>query len=275
MQQKKNTMQLIYKVYFGLGLAYCTNLSYAQNTLFVGAGVQNFSLIEKDLQTGKQLVKEQGNIPTIIYGLDWPINPKLHFQAQVQQSYGVMPYDGQTQSGIPHQSDTTHFLSQGMAAIGFLPIPQTEIYMGMHAQENIRNVANKNNVYGATETYDELFAKIGLRQQLLATPKQMLSLWGELYAPLYAQSFVDARTSDDVTLELSKGKANAWGFDYFYHYSQTTDYFVKAVSFAHNYQKSSIASKTFYGQATGSYLYQPPIFFKQQSLYAGLAWYFN
>jgi hypothetical protein len=256
-------------------LAIISHSCYAQNTLFVGAGVQNFSLIEKDLQTGKQLVKEQGNIPTIIYGLDWPINPKLHFQAQVQQSYGVMPYDGQTQSGIPHQSDTTHFLSQGMAAIGFLPIPQTEIYMGMHAQENIRNVANKNNVYGATETYDELFAKIGLRQQLLATPKQMLSLWGELYAPLYAQSFVDARTSDDVTLELSKGKANAWGFDYFYHYSQTTDWFIKAVSFTHNYQKSSIASKTFYGQATGSYLYQPPIFFKQQSLYAGLAWYFD
>ena len=85
-------------------LAIISNLCYAQNNLFVGIGVQDFSLIEKDLYTGIQLVKEQGNIPTIIYGLDWPINPKLHFQAQVQQSYGVMPYDGQTQSGIPHHT---------------------------------------------------------------------------------------------------------------------------------------------------------------------------
>jgi hypothetical protein len=256
-------------------LAATSKLCYAQNSLFVGAGIQNFSLIEKDRQTGKQLVKEQGNIPTIIYGLDWPINQQFHFQGQIQQSYGVMPYDGQTQSDIPHQSDTTHFLSQGMASIGFLPIKQSEIYIGIHAQKNVRNVANKNNVYGATETYDELFAKVGLRQQLVATPKQKLYVWGEVYAPLYAQSFVDARTSDDVTLELSKGKAKAWGVDYIYHYNTKTDWFIKVVSFTHHYQESSKANKTFYGQATGSYLYQPPIFFKQQSLYAGLAWHFD
>lgn len=256
-------------------LATITNLSYAQNTVFAGIGVQNFQLIEKDIITGQQLVKEQGNIPTIIYGLDWPINSKLHFLGQIQQSYGTIPYDGQTQSGIPHQSDTTHFLSQCMAYIGFLPIKNMEMYVGVLGQENVRNVANQNNVYGATETYDELFAKVGLRQQLFSTPHQQLFIWGEIYGLIYAQSTVDSRTSDDFTLELSHSKANAWGIDYAYHVNKKTDFFIKGVSFSHSYKQSTFAQNTFYGQKSGGYFYQPPIYFKQQSVYAGLAWYLD
>ena len=252
-----------------------SSLCSAQNSLFVGAGIQDFSLTEKDHYSGQQLVKEQGAIPTIIYGLDWLINPKFHLQGQVQQSYGVMPYDGQTQSGIPHQSETTHFLTQGMASIGFLPIKESEIYLGLHGQENIRNVANKNNVYGTTETYDEFFAKVGLRQQLIKTARQQFHIWGELHALLYAQSMVDARTSDDVTLELKKAKAQAWGFDYLYHYNHKTDLFIKGISFSHHYQESTFADKTIYGQPINFYLYQPPIYFKQHSLYTGLSWRFD
>lgn len=249
--------------------------SYAQNSVFIGVGIQDFSLTEKDLNTGQQLVKEQGSIPTIIYGLDWLINPKFHLQGQVQQSYGVVPYDGQTQSGVPHQSETTHFLTQGMASVGFLPIKESEIYLGLHGQENIRNVANKNNVYGATETYDEFFAKVGLRQQLIKTTRQQLHIWGELHELLYAQSMVDARTSDDVTLELKNGTAQAWGFDYLYHHNNKTDWFIKGVSFSHHYRKSTITDKTINGQPTNYYLYQPPIYFKQHSLYIGLSWRFD
>ena len=247
----------------------------AQNSLFIGAGIQDFSLTEKDLYSGQQLVKEQGTIPTIIYGLDWPINPKFHLQGQVQQSYGVMPYDGQTQSGIPHQSNTTHFLTQGMASVGFLPIKESEIYLGLHGQENIRNVANKNNVYGATETYDEFFAKVGLRQQLIKTARQQLHIWGEIHELLYAQSLVDSRVSDDVTLGLKKGKAQAWGFDYLYHHSNKTDLFIKGISFSHHYRESTVVAKTINGQLINYYIYQPPINFDQKSLYIGLAWRFD
>jgi hypothetical protein len=260
--------------FFGI-FSSISSLCSAQNSLFVGAGIQDFSLTEKDPYSGQQLVKEQGAIPTIIYGLDWLINPKFHLQGQVQQSYGVMPYDGQTQSGIPHQSETTHFLTQGMASFGFLPIKESEIYLGLHGQENIRNVANKNNVYGTTETYDEFFLKVGLRQQLIKTARQQFHIWGELHALLYAQSMVDARTSDDVTLELKKAKAQAWGFDYLYHYNHKTDVFIKGISFSHHYQESTFADKTIYGQPTNFYLYQPPIYFKQHSLYAGLSWRFD
>ena len=97
----------------------------AANELYIGAGTQLLTLIEKDRITGKQLVQEQGWMPSAIYGFYWPME-RLRLNAHVQQSFGFMPYDGQTQTGVPHQSETTHYITQGHASIVYLRICVTE-----------------------------------------------------------------------------------------------------------------------------------------------------
>ena len=123
--------------------------AHATYELYIGAGTQQLTLIEKDRETGQQLVQEQGWMPSAIYGLYLPID-RLRINAQVQQSFGFMPYDGQTQTGVPHQSETTHYITQGNASFGFMLAQLTEVYTGLNIQEDVRNVANRNNVYCAT-----------------------------------------------------------------------------------------------------------------------------
>ncbi|HQV21512.1 MAG TPA: hypothetical protein PLJ88_00295 [Agitococcus sp.] len=249
--------------------------AYAQYDLYVGLGGLNYRLLEHDLYSNKQLVKESGILPSINYGLNYQFHPKFLLHIQAQQSYGVVDYDGQTQTGIPHQSDSTHLVSQGAASIGYLFLEQSELYIGLHGQQDLRDVANRNGVYGATEIYTKLFSKIGLKQVVKFNTAHSLSLFAESYQPFFAESYVDSRVSDDVTLSLKKGSAKAWGVKYLYQYSPTKGLFLDYRDFSARYQQSSQASQTFYGQATGKFLYQPPIQFKQHTLAAGLTWYFD
>ena len=264
------------KLYLPLSLVFfsCTP-SYAQHTIHLGGGGLNYQLTENDLYTHQQLVKESGTLIGLVYGLDYPFNHNLMLHAQAQQSYGIIDYDGQTQTGIPHQTETTHFVNQGSASLGYLILANSEVYIGIHGQQDMRDVANRNGVYGATELYTELFAKIGIKQGFKLNNKNYVSALAESYKPFFAESFVDSRVNDDVTISLKKGSASAWGLRYIYQYNPQYGVFVNYSDFRIRYKNSSRATQTIYGQPTGSYLYQPPIQFKQQTVAVGLTWQFD
>lgn len=248
--------------------------SYAQHDIFVGVGTQDYQLLEHDLYSQQQLVAENGSLLSVTYGLNYQLSPKFLLDTQIQQSYGVIDYDGQTQTGTPHQTDSAHTISQGSVHVGFIAHQNLQLYLGLQGQQDVRDVKNKNGVYGATETYNELFAKAGLK--LTQSLKQhSFGLWLETSQPIYTESFVDGRVHDDITLRLSKGSGSAWGIDYKYLYNNNKGFFIKLQSLEYDYQKSTVADKTIYGQQTGYQLYQPPISFKLQSAYMGLIWLFD
>ena len=85
-------MNYIIKIAFSL---LCLNSAhcYAKHTLFLGGGGVNYQLIENDLYTNQQLVKESGNLISINYGVDYALNQHLILHAQAQQSYGIIDYD--------------------------------------------------------------------------------------------------------------------------------------------------------------------------------------
>lgn len=255
-------------------LAICLNVcsSYAEQQLFFGVGGLNYRLLEHDLYTQKQLVKESGELATITYGLDYQFYRQFMFHAQAQQSYGIIDYDGQTQTGIPHQTDSTHFVNQGSVSLGYLWPKDSEVYLGIHGQQDIRDVANRDGVYGATEMYTELFGKIGLKQDFRLHTQHHISLFAESYKPFFAKSFVDLRVSDDVTITLKQGSASAWGIKYNYQYSPKNGLFIAYHNMAIRYKNSSQVTQTVYGQTTGKYLYQPPIRFKQHGITLGMTW---
>lgn len=252
-----------------------TSLSYAQQQAFLGIGGLNYRLLENDLYTSQQLVKESGELASITYGFDYPFYNQFMLHAQAQQSYGIIDYDGQTQTGVAHQTDSTHFVNQGSLSLGYLLLPNSEIYLGIAGQQDIRDVANRGGVYGATEMYTELFTKIGLKQDFRLHAKHRVSLFAESYKPFFAKSFVDLRISDDVTLTLKQGSASAWGIKYHYQYSPQNGLFINYFEQAIRYKNSSQASQTVYGQATGKYIYQPPIRFKQHGITLGMTWFFD
>lgn len=266
-------MNYIIKIAFSL---LCLNSAhcYAKHTLFLGGGGVNYQLIENDLYTNQQLVKESGNLISINYGVDYALNQHLILHAQAQQSYGIIDYNGQTQSGIPHQSETTHIVNQGSASLGYLLSKQSEIYIGFHGQQDLRDVANHNGVYGATELYTKIFSKIGLKQGFQLHKNHYIQLLTEIYQPLLAESFVDSRVNDDVTITLKQGNAYAWGIQYQYQYANKQGLFLHYNDTNIRYKKSSLATQSIYGQATGNYLYQPPIRFQQKTLAVGMTWQF-
>lgn len=247
----------------------------ATNELYIGAGTQLLTLIEKDRITGKQLVQEQGWMPSAIYGLYWPME-RLRLNAHVQQSFGFMPYDGQTQTGVPHQSETTHYITQGHASIGFMLAPLTEVYTGFYLQEDVRNVANRNNVYGATEVYDEVMLRYGIKQTFFENHHQRLWAWGEWQQALYARSNVDQRVAfDDTQITLKKGSAYSFGLRYQQELTRQQAWFIESSYYVHQYQDSSEQRLTSNGQVTSHYAYQPPIKFSHVSVYGGLVWTFD
>lgn len=249
--------------------------AHAANELYIGAGTQQLTLIEKDRVTGQQLVQEQGWLPSVVYGLYWPIE-RFRINTQVQQSFGFMPYDGQTQAGTPHQSETTHYITQGNASVGFMLGQLTEAYVGFNAQEDIRNVANRNNVYGATETYDEVMLKYGIKQTFFENRQQRLWGWAEWQNVLYALSNVDQRANyDDLQITLKKGSAYAVGLRYQQALTHKQSWFIESSYYVHQYESSTEVALTRNGQATASYAYQPPITFTHISLYGGLVWTFD
>lgn len=240
-----------------------TQLALA-NELYAGLGVQEVTLLEHYPHTTERLVKETGWIPSAIYGTDWAPG-KLRIGARIQQSFGTIPYDGQTQNGIPHETETTHFINQVQLTLGYAPIPRTELYTGLNLQHMARNVANRNNIYGATETYTEVLLRLGFKQTVFSMPKHQVQLWAELQPSLYARSDIDSRVSDDFSLTLSKSRAGAFGMHYRQQWSESMSWFVDSSWLYHRYQNSTVANN----------FYQPPISFRHVSIYSGLSWHFN
>jgi hypothetical protein len=249
--------------------------AHARYELYIGAGTQQLTLIEKDRETGQQLVQEQGWMPSAIYGLYLPID-RLRINAHVQQSFGFMPYDGQTQTGVPHQSETTHYITQGNASFGFMLAQLTEVYTGLNIQEDVRNVANRNNVYGATEVYDEVMLRYGIKQTFFENHHQRLWAWGEWQNTLYALSNIDQRANyDDLQITLKKGSAYAFGLRYQQELTRQQAWFIESSYYVHQYKDSSEQRLTSNGQVTSRYAYQPPIEFTHISIYGGLVWTFD
>lgn len=238
--------------------------AYADYDLFAGIGSQEMTLLEHSDATGKQLVREHGWIPGISYGLSRSFDI-WRLGAQVQQSYGTIPYDGQTQAGMPHQTETTHFISQLQLSAGFMLHPDSELYTGLNLHQIVRDVANRDNVYGATETYDEVLVRFGLKQTLFARRQQQLQVWAEWQKSVRAHSSIDSRVDDDFDLTLSHGTAWAFGLHYQHPLSQQLSWFVDGSCLHHRYQDSTIANN----------YYQPPISLRHVNVYGGLQWHFD
>lgn len=252
--------------------------THAANQLNIGLGAQQLTLIETEPHTGRQVVKEQGWIPSVIYALSWPVGNWL-FDASVRQSAGTIAYDGHTQppASLPHQTESTHFHTQGAVSIGRIFGQDSEVYTGLQAQEMVRDVANRDNVYGATETYNEVLWRLGVKQHFFDNDPQRLSLWLEWQTPLYAQSAVNLRVNnyDDTTITLKQGSGAAMGLNYQHQWSTKQVWFIDLAYYIHRYQSSSVVALTSQGQATGSYASQPPIEFKHLGIYGGIVWHWQ
>lgn len=101
---------------------------------------------------------------------DWLIN--------IYSSYyqGTVDYDGQTQSGIPHTTDTEMELIRLGASIERSIIENMHLFAGVQSHRWQRNIQDNNNVSGLDETYKWLEYSIGLNSDIPVTAKDHVNL---------------------------------------------------------------------------------------------------
>jgi hypothetical protein len=118
----------------------------------LSAGVQHRTLVER-ADDGRQLVEESG--PMLRVGVDGRIRFAGGGALQLDTGLagGVLDYDGQTQSGVPHTTETAHRdLDLGAAWRPWAPGPWGEAWLVLRGAQQRRDIRSTPTVGGLFET---------------------------------------------------------------------------------------------------------------------------
>ena len=132
---------------------------------------------------------------------DWLIN--------IYSSYyqGTVDYDGQTQTGIPHTTDTEMELIRLGASVERSIIENMHLFIGAQSHQWQRNIQDNNNISGLDETYKWLEYSIGLNSDIPVTAKDHINLAASYLFIRNATIYVDLSKIDlgTTTLDIGDG----------------------------------------------------------------------
>lgn len=148
---------------------FCSQSSYAEYSISLEPSIIYFNYEEFD-QNKLSLDKETGFLP----GLSVRLIKNRH-TLSTESFIGVVDYDGQTQSGTPHKTDTQEFLYNLGYRYSFIhPNTSSHFFIGSHYQLWGRSIRARNNVSGLNEVYTWLYIEGGYHlQQALADNKSI------------------------------------------------------------------------------------------------------
>jgi len=174
----------------------------------LGADVQSFDY--RETVDGRLLDQETGWLPGLIADLEW--NHGLwSLIPEVAWYRGQVDYDGQTQAGQPHQTDTdTQLLHFGLAAAYRLPIEpgQWRLTAGVHRRQWDREIRAHDGVAGLNEYYRWYEGSLGLQLELpddTRGPWQLQLQYLRILAPE-----LKATPSGYDPLRLDLGEQHGW-----------------------------------------------------------------
>ncbi len=150
-----------------------SNCAQAENNIGVSARLQYFNYEEFDIN-GTSLNQETGFIP----GFGITLNEGSHTFA-FEYLDGTVDYDGQTQAGSPHKTDTEQTIYKFSYR---LSIPATNVdeqayyYLGIEYQNWERDILPNNNVNGLYEVYRWWTASIGVNSAIYSDANKHLYL---------------------------------------------------------------------------------------------------
>jgi hypothetical protein len=179
----------------------------------VNVGVESF--LWKEYSGGQRLLRESGPRLTVGLTLDHLLhgNPAKPYAMEVRGYVGFIDYDGQTQAGVPVQTDVDYF---GVSAeiVGVHPLrgsPRTHVLFGLGVDTWIRDIqdgvaANGSPAFGYQEDYFILYGKLGPGFLFQSGARRSFLQFGIKY-PFYTYEQAYLSTvgfDDDVNLKPGK-----------------------------------------------------------------------
>ena len=118
-----------------------------------------------------------------------------------------MDYDGQTQQGVPHTTDSDATLFRVGARLDRLIYRDIRLFVGAQTHQWKRDIKDKNNISGIDETYEWYEYSLGLNTDFVITKKDRIKLEASYLLIRNATVFVDLSRVDlgTTTLDLGDG----------------------------------------------------------------------
>lgn len=164
--------------------------------------VERFQWSEYD-SSGSRLLREHG--PRVGLGLRWDNYARRldswRYSALARLTVGTVSYDGQTQSGVPVQTDTQYTGLRGEAMAGYQFNSGVLVQGGAGLDLWRRLIKDTGSVLGYRETYSIIYVKAGIGFLEQVGGGRLLAVVGPKM-PVYTSEYVDLRRVgyDPVTL---------------------------------------------------------------------------
>lgn len=155
--------------------------------------------------TDQVLDTETGWLPGLEIGFDYDITPDWSIGVNTSFYLGTVDYDGQTQQGVPHTTNTDTGLFRLGARVGRLVYKDIQLFAGVQLHRWDRDINDNNNISGITETYDWNEYSLGLNTDFIVTSKDLINLEASLLFIRNATIFVDLTRVNLGTATLEQG----------------------------------------------------------------------
>lgn len=176
--------------------------------------------------TDQVLDTETGWLPGLDASLKYAITPD--WAASINTTYydGSVDYDGQTQSGTPHTTDTGTELFRLGARVDRRVYEDIRLYGGIQGHRWNRDIKDNNNVSGIDETYKWTEYSLGVNADFAISIKDRITLDAGFLLIRDATIFVDLTRTDlgTTTLDLGDGTGARLNLGWVHQYSDKMNY---------------------------------------------------
>ena len=152
-----------------------STISVAETQLTISPTLLHFDYTEFST-TDEVLDRELGWLPGIGAKLYHAITPKWLLNIHTAYYQGTVDYDGQTQSGAPHSTETKMKLIRLGARVERSIIENTHLFIGAQTHQWQRNIQDNNNISGLDETYKWIEYSIGLNTDIFIYQKDVFNI---------------------------------------------------------------------------------------------------
>ena len=152
-----------------------STLAFAEIQLTLSPSFLYFDYTEFST-TDQALDRETGWLPGFKAKLNYSITPEWLINIHTAYYQGTVDYDGQTQSGIAHSTDTKTKLTRLGASVERSLIENIRLFIGAQSHHWQRNIQDSNNISGLDETYKWLEYTTGLNVDFPVTAKDIIKL---------------------------------------------------------------------------------------------------
>lgn len=185
-------------------LAFYSSIVSAKTALTLAPSLIYFDYAEFNT-IDQQLNNETGWLPGVSASVEHFIDSNWSLGIFTAYHDGTVDYDGQTQSGTAHKTETgTRFIRVGLR-VDRVITPALGLFISGQSHEWQRNIYDNNNVSGISETYEWMEYAAGIAYYKRLDSRNSIKTEASLILVRNADIYVDLSRADYGTTDLDIG----------------------------------------------------------------------